>query len=177
MKIAIVGSHGVGKTTLAKKLSKILQFPVIPDIARKAVSKGFAINETTPPETQFWILSKQIEYERELKDNFIADKTLFDNIVYPRYIFRDPHFLKILEDIVFRNAKYDLLLYVPIEIPLKLDGVRSPDTTFQKKIDSGYLKLLKDWKLIYHEIRGNIPERVKKSLDIINPFNNDNDRP
>lgn len=169
MKIAVVGSHGVGKTTLAKGLSKVLKYPILPDIAREAFRKGFTINEKTPPENQLWILCKQMEYEKKLKDNFIADKTLFDNIVYSRKIFSDKYFLTLIEDIVRKIAKYDIYLYIPIEIPLKNDKVRSPDLNFQRMIDEEYTLLLKDLKVKYYEIRGSIPERIERSLKIINP--------
>lgn len=169
MKIAVVGSHGVGKTTLAKGLSKVLKYPIVPDIAREAFRKGFTINEKTPPENQLWILCKQMEYEKKLQDNFIADKTLFDNIVYSRKIFTDKRLLKLIEDIVRKIAKYDIFLYIPIEIPLINDNVRSSDINFQRIIDEEYILLLKDLKIKHHEIRGNIPERIEKSLKIINP--------
>lgn len=69
MRIAIVGSHGVGKTTLAKKLAKKLKFKYLPDIVVKAAKLGFIINEATPPETQFWLLSKQLELERNIPES------------------------------------------------------------------------------------------------------------
>jgi cytidylate kinase len=54
MKIAIAGSHGVGKTTFAKALAKKLNFSYIHDIVREeAIPKGFVINENTPAEVQF----------------------------------------------------------------------------------------------------------------------------
>ena len=169
MKIAIIGSHGVGKSTLAKELSKILKFPILPDTAREALLKGFAVNEATPPENQLWILSKQMEYERELKDNFIADKTLFDNIVYARQIFTDQNFLTVIENIVQKIASYDLYIYLPIEIPLVDDG-RSMDPVFQQKIDAEYLKLMGEFGISYYQVRGSIKERLKMSMQIISLF-------
>lgn len=166
MKIAIVGAHGVGKTTLAKELASVLNYQILPDTAREALLTGFTVNEGTPPEVQLWILSKQVEYEMKLQNDFIADKTLFDNIIYSRQIFNDPHLLKVIEDIVIKIAKYDLFIYLPIEIPLVDDG-RSMDPVFQKKIDEEYLKLMKDLGIKYYEVRGSIPERVKKSAKII----------
>lgn len=169
MKIAIIGAHGVGKTTLAKELSKLLKFPVLPDTAREALLKGFAVNESTPPENQLWILTKQIEYERELKDNFIADKTLFDNIVYGRQLFNDQNFLSVLENIIGKIANYDLFIYLPIEIPLVDDG-RSMDPVFQEKIDKEYLKVLGEFGISYFQVRGSVKQRLKSSLQIINSF-------
>lgn len=167
MKIAIVGAHGVGKTTLANELSRALNYPIVIDSAREAVLKGFAMNEDTTPENQLWNLCKQIEYERALKDNFIADKALFDNIVYSRQIFDDPHLLKVIEDIVKKIAHYDVFIYLPIEISLVDDKVRSPDPHFQRRINEEYLRLMKELQISYHEVRGSVKERLKKSLKIV----------
>jgi deoxyadenosine/deoxycytidine kinase len=166
MKIGIVGAHGVGKTTLAKILAQHLKFSIIPDTAAEAYHKGYAVNENTTIENQFWIISKQIEYEREIRSQFIADKTLYDNLVYANYIFDDNEIHSVLRKIVLNNAAYDVLLYIPIEIDLVNDG-RSMNKEFQKLIDQEYLKLLKEFDLIYHEITGTIPQRVKKALHII----------
>lgn len=166
MKIGIVGAHGVGKTTLARELAKRLNLTLVPDTAAEAFHKGWAVNEKTTVENQFWILSKQIEYEREIITNFIADKTLYDNIVYSKYIFEDPEIHSVINKIVLANSNYHLLIYIPIEIELVDDG-RSVDPVFQKLIDKEYIRVLKSMGLQYHEVRGSVEERVNKSLQII----------
>jgi nicotinamide riboside kinase len=166
VRISIIGAHGVGKTTLAKNLAEEINFQLIPDTAAEAFHKGFAVNENTTLENQFWILCKQIEYERAAKTRFIADKALFDNIVYSKQIFKDPAALKVIEKIVFANAKYDLLLYIPIEIELVDDG-RSIDPKFQKFIDQQYLQLMEKLKLKMIEVRGSVEQRVNKALQTI----------
>jgi nicotinamide riboside kinase len=166
VRISIIGAHGVGKTTLAKKLAEEIDFQLIPDTAAEAFHKGFAVNENTPLENQFWILCKQIEYERAANQKFIADKALFDNIVYSKQIFNDTEALNVIERIVLSNAQYDLLFYIPIEIALVDDG-RSIDPTFQKFIDQQYLKLIEKLKLTPQEIKGSIEQRVKQALKIV----------
>ena len=115
MKICITGSHGVGKTTLAKALAKKLKFNLVPDVVRMkggAFDLGFPVDEATLPETQFWILSKQLELERNTRRPWISDKSLYDNIVYGQATFKDKRVIELLSEIVFRNAKYDLIIYL-----------------------------------------------------------------
>lgn len=171
MRIAVVGAHGVGKTTFAKALSLKLNFPIIPDTAAEALHKGFVVNEKTPPENQLWMLCKQIEYEREIKTNFVADKTLYDNMVYAKHIFsKNRSLLKVIKEIVLSNAQYDLFFYIPIEIPLIGDGGRSVNPIFQRKVDYEYVRLLRKLAIKYHEIRGSLDERLGKSLTILSAF-------
>ena len=166
MKIGIVGAHGVGKTTLARELAKALNLSIVPDTAAEAFHKGWAVNEKTTTENQFWILTKQIEYERDIKTNFIADKTLYDNLVYAKYIFDDPEIHSVLKKIVLANSNYHLLIYLPIEIKLVDDG-RSIDPTFQKMIDREYLRLLEELGIKYFQVKGSVEERVGQAVKII----------
>jgi nicotinamide riboside kinase len=166
MRVAIVGAHGVGKTTLAKALAVELGWEVIPDTAAEAYRKGFEVNENTPIENQLWILCKHLEYEKESQQCFIADKALYDNVVYSRNIFSDKAALKIIEDIVMKNAVYDVLLYIPIEIALEDDG-RSMNVDFQKSIDKQYTGFLTENNIDFVLVKGTVEERVQEAKRII----------
>lgn len=89
MKIAVVGAHGTGKSTVTKGISESLGFNVIPDIVPEAHRLKFPINENTPPETQFWILSKMLELERNTPEDWVMEKSLWDNIVYGSFSIKD----------------------------------------------------------------------------------------
>lgn len=172
MRIAIVGSHGVGKTTLSIKLSNHFGFARIPDIVREAHEKKFVINEETPPESQFWILSKQIELERNTPQPWIADKTLFDNIIYGNVILKDQKVKEVIADIVIKEARYDVMLYIPIEFAIADDGLRSLNSEFQAMIDSSYVEFLDQNNFQYHAVRGTVEERFQRALQIIEPLLN-----
>lgn len=159
-----MGSHGTGKTTLAKELCQKLNFNFIPDTAAMAFKKNFLINENTPPETQFWILSKQLELERNTPESWIIEKSLFDNLIYGQFSNQPKKALDIMQDIISRNAKYDLIFYLPIEFEIENDGVRSIDKNFQKAVDENLRKYLKEQKLAYIVLGGSVENRIKKAL-------------
>ena len=165
-KIAIVGAHGVGKTTLAKALSQSLDLPLVPDFAALAFHKGFRVNEQTTIENQFWMLANQIEHERKLNTSYIADKAILDNIVYSKYLFDDFRALSLIQDIVLKNTHYTHYIYLPIEFTIEADG-RSLDTGFQKQINDDYLDLLNKLQLQYTEIRGDVQSRLNQVLKIL----------
>ncbi len=170
MRIAIIGSHGVGKTTLSIKLSNHFGFARIPDIVREAHEKKFVINEETPPESQFWILSKMIELERNTPQPWIADKTLFDNIIYGNVILKDQKVKEVIADIVIKEARYDAMLYLPIEFAIADDGLRSLNSEFQAQIDRAFVEFLDKNNFQYHIVRGTIEERFQYALKIIKPL-------
>ena len=172
MRIAIIGSHGVGKTTLSVKLAAHFGFARIPDIVREAHEKKFVINEETPPESQFWILSKQIELERNTPESWIADKTLFDNIIYGNVILKDQKVKDVISDIVIKEARYDAMLYLPIEFAIADDGLRSLNSEFQVQIDRSYIEFLNQNNFSYCTVRGSVEERFRQALAIIEPLAN-----
>ena len=172
MRIAIIGSHGVGKTTLSVKLSNHFGFARIPDIVREAHEKKFVINEETPPESQFWILSKMIELERNTPESWIADKTLFDNIIYGNVILKDQKVKDVISDIVIKEARYDAMLYFPIEFAIADDGLRSLNSEFQARIDRSYIEFLNQNNFSYCTVRGSVEERFRQALAIIEPLAN-----
>lgn len=172
MRIAIIGSHGTGKTTLSKLICEGLNFNFIPDVARQAYEKKFPINENTPPETQFWILSKQLELERNTEVPWVSEKSLFDNLIYGGLSIKDDEVLSVLEKIVFANVNYDLIFYLPIEFALEDDGLRSLDPEFQKKVDREFRWLLKKKKIKFVEVKGSVKERVRKALSHIKSHKN-----
>ena len=86
-KIAFVGTHGTGKTTLAHELvSKLkregIDVGFLGEIARKC---PLPINEQTSKKSQIWIILSQIirEIEEEGKSDFlICDRSVLDSYCY-----------------------------------------------------------------------------------------------
>jgi thymidylate kinase len=126
VKIAISGSHGVGKTTLVNALFKRLSIPkknLVTEWASKvfAMSKddpALRINQDATLEGQIWILGKQLEEEHKLEMELMAqqsrdfsgpqiilcDRSCYDSIIYTylrlhrdkRYEWARPYFCDML---------------------------------------------------------------------------------
>ena len=171
LRIAIIGSHGTGKTTLAKALVEKLKFNKIPDVVRMpggAFDKGFQIDKNTLPESQFWILLKQLEFERNIPPPWISDKSLYDNIVYGQQTFKNKDFLKLIKEIVFRNAQYDLIVYLVPSFPYMHENKRSTDPEFHKIIHRKYQEFLKENNIKHTIIKeGDFEKRLNIALEII----------
>lgn len=139
MKIAFIGTHGVGKTTLAFGMASSLKqlganVGFLEEVARRC---PFPINEDTSLEAQTWILVETIRREIELGKIYpelVCDRSVLDNYCYMELKFgRQPALFNLVEH---WSATYDLLIKVAInEEYLQVDGMRSTDRAFQNAID------------------------------------------
>lgn len=156
MKIAFIGTHGTGKTTLTHELvanmkKNHLDADFLGEIVRKC---PFPINEDTTKKSQIWIILKQIleEMEAEEKsDILVCDRSVLDPYIY--YVNKFGR-NKVIEALVLQHLKtYKYLIKVPIRTGfLKADKIRSVDENFQKKIDSLMNKFLKSFNIKYLEL-------------------------
>lgn len=137
-KIAFIGSHGVGKTTLCYGLAARLKrsdvsLDVVGEIARRC---PLPINRETTVEAQAWILHTQIAEEivaASRYDTVICDRSVLDNFVY---LLLAAGAQQDLEDLVDHwTATYQLLVHVPIVDDPRADGMRSTDPGFQRAVD------------------------------------------
>lgn len=146
MKLALIGTHGVGKTTLAFEICSLLKkadcnVELVTEVARQS---PFPVNDATTMEGQLWILHAQITAELAASrraPHVITDRSVLDNYCYLANKFgRQPQ----LEAWLFwwMNS-YSLLVGVPpLELAIPDDGFRSQDRAFQRRIHELLLKLL-----------------------------------
>lgn len=141
-KIAFIGSHGVGKTTLCYGLAARLKvqdmaLEVVHEVARRS---PLPINKETGLSSQAWILHTQIAEELVAETRYrmvICDRSVLDNYVY-LLVAEGPQ--KGLDPLVDHWLEtYDLLLHVPILEAPRADGIRATDPSFQQAIDDRLL--------------------------------------
>ncbi len=146
-KIAFIGSHGVGKTTLCYGLAARLKtrdvaVEVVHEVARRC---PLPINEETSVAAQSWILHAQIAEELVALARYptvICDRSILDNYVYLLLAAgrQEP-----LEPLVQAwTAGYDLLVHVPVIEQPSPDGIRSADPAFQLAVEDRLRRELTD---------------------------------
>ncbi len=151
MKIAFIGTHGTGKTTLAYALISSLKKKGIDAgfISEVARSCPFPINEETTKKSQIWIILNQIIRELESEEKYsvvISDRSILDGYCY--YV-RKFGRSKALEPLVIEHLKtYDTLIRVPIRPELlKKDKTRSTNIEFQKQVDDVFDEMIKKFNI------------------------------
>jgi nicotinamide riboside kinase len=137
-KIAFIGSHGVGKTTLAFGLASRLKardvsLDVVHEVARRC---PLPINEETSVAAQSWILHTQVAEELVAAARYpvvLCDRSVLDNYVYLLLAASERQPLTTLVD--HWMVTYQLLVHVPILGRLQHDGIRAADPAFQRLVD------------------------------------------
>jgi len=154
MKIGISGSHGTGKTSLAKKLSKQFDLPLITEVARDVNIMLLKGNQYC--QAQRDILIKQIEEEGKYQ-SFVSDRTVIDNLAY--FISICSHIVSIKEIKWYVNearnhiSVYDKIYYLPIKFELVDNGFRFTEMSVQKNIDDIIRSILYLWNIEFEEIK------------------------
>ena len=146
MKLALIGTHGVGKTTLAYEVCSLLKkahynVELVTEVARQS---PFPVNAETTLSGQLWILHAQIAAELEASlraPMVITDRAVLDNYCYLVNKFsRQPNLEAWL---AWWMASYSLLVGVPpVEEAIPRDGFRSEDRAFQLRIHDLLIELL-----------------------------------
>lgn len=139
MKIAIVGTHGVGKSTLSFALAKHYKkqgknVKIIQEVAR---SCPFPINAGMTMEAALWIYHEHSKKELEAckdHDVVIGDRSVYDSFAYAEYFNVSPRW-SVLEYAQEKLNDYDKLIFVRPDLELHADGIRSEDLDFQKGVD------------------------------------------
>jgi len=138
MKIAFIGTHGVGKTTLCFELAACLKrldisVDVVKEVARHC---PLPINRDTTAAAQEWILHTQVAKELELAQAYeaiVCDRSVLDNYAYMVHaVGRRPELEPFLRKWL---AGYSLLVRVPVVMAPSFDGTRDTSVTFQLGID------------------------------------------
>jgi nicotinamide riboside kinase len=137
-KIAFIGTHGVGKTTLcyglaARLKARDVSLEIVHEVARRC---PLPINESTTVAAQAWILHTQIGEELVAAARYpvvLCDRSVLDNYVYLLLAAGRQEGLD--ELVTHWLVSYDLLVHVPIVDDPSPDGIRAADPAFQEAVE------------------------------------------
>lgn len=145
MKIAFIGSHGVGKTTLCFDLAARLKrldwsVDIVKEVARAC---PLPINRDTTLEAQAWILHTQIAEELAAAARYqvvVCDRSVLDNYAYlVNRGGRSGAYDALVREWI---GSYHALVKVPVVSSPAFDGTRDTSTAFQNAIDQEIDRLL-----------------------------------
>lgn len=148
-RIAVMGTHSVGKTTLARMLAGAWNLHYIPEQARE-VAKDMGYTPATIPVDRFCEFQRraaEAHYVEEVtaERGFIADRSIFDYGVYfnnppsPELAQTDEYeeVKKIYHTLIRRRAPlYSFIIYIPKMFDLVQDQERHGEIEYQELIQA-----------------------------------------
>jgi thymidylate kinase len=155
LKIAFIGTHGVGKTTLCFDLAaRLKRLDVSVDIVKEVARHcPLPINRDTTLDAQSWILHTQIAQEIALANDYeavVCDRSVLDNYAY---LVHAAGRRSELDDLVRRWVQsYTGLFKVPVTQAPSFDGTRDVSETFQREIDALIDELVEEMEVTSHRL-------------------------
>ena len=133
MKIAIIGTHSTGKTTLVNELGKELNdHVVIPELARVfQVERILPEKRTIDLQHDMQITHLIIE---DCHEKFVSDRSILDYAIYSQ----NEKFIR--QTLRIMKGRYTHLFYIPIKFEVKPDGFRNTDEEYRNHIDNLFRK-------------------------------------
>lgn len=155
MKLAFIGTHGVGKTTLCFDLAARLKrldwsVDIVKEVARAC---PLPINRDTTVEAQAWILHTQVAEELAAASRYqvvVCDRSVLDNYAYLAHRGgRSAAYDALVQEWI---TTYDALVKVPVIQSPSFDGTRDTSSAFQRDIDHWIDHLLGEFHVGCHRL-------------------------
>ncbi len=173
MRIGFAGTSCCGKSTLVDAFhAKHSHFEKIKEIA-----STFSEEERSVFSFQKKIMALQIEAENKISRDLLTDRTVFDNIAYCLWYYREHKFAEPevmnecmkMFDSHLRTKPYDYIFFVDEYFPLENNGIRNLNPIQQRDIFLLLEGLTRSYGRIYNikieKITGSTESRIRQIED------------
>jgi len=161
MRIAIIGSHCVGKTTLVEELQKLLpEYEFYPEPYYELEERGYLFPEIPTIDDYIEQFEYSIKQILASGDNVIFERCPVDLLAYVQAVNESEDiqaFYKKVEDIL---SEIDLFIFVPIEEPDRILCSEQPE--LRQEVNEILYDLIGDLGIETIEARGSISQRLNK---------------
>ncbi|PTT74856.1 MULTISPECIES: AAA family ATPase [unclassified Chryseobacterium] len=168
MRIAITGSHRVGKTTLAEEIADSLpDYEFINEPYLQLEEEGYLFSEIPTLDDYIEQFNFSVEQLQNSGDNVIFDRCPLDLLAYVYAVGKKKNISDLYEEMAAAIAEIDFLVFVPIENVDLISCQESDLPNLRQEVND----ILEDWIGDFSnevlEISGTLENRKKQILDKI----------
>lgn len=172
MRIAFVGAHSTGKSTVFNELKnhnyfKDIGIKFIDSPTRTTITK-FNMNGDEENQTRLLYATMQNSFH----DHSISDRTVLDVACYTKYLFDSNrittcHYIycnQVVKDIM---KLYDYIFYFPAEFDIIADGIRSDSEKYRTEIINNFEYFIDKYNIRVIPVKGTVEERTQFILNVL----------
>lgn len=169
MKLAITGTHRVGKTTLAEKLAEILvEYEIIPEPFYELEESGVVFSEIPTVDDFLEQLKHSIRQAYSKKENLIFDRSPIDLLAYIHVLDKAKNIQTLYHEVREAIKQIDMLIFIPIETPDILQCAEPDLPSLRLHVNDILQEWIGDFDIEIIEVKGTLTNRVEQVLNRIN---------
>lgn len=161
MRVAVCGSHRVGKTLLIENLQKSLpHYDFKEEAYYELEQEGFAFSDVPTVQDYIIMLEHSIQQINESSDNVILDRCPIDMLAYIEAVRASSFDIQLLyQRVQDAMNEIDLLVFVPIENPDLIECADSELPELRKEVNNILKDWVRDFSLNVQQVQGSTKER------------------
>lgn len=181
MRIALVGTHNSGKTTLFNMMKSDSMFKTYDfegEKIRDLYNLGFGINEGAGDDSQLALafLNTTTLFNYRLHSDVVFDRCLLDNYIYAKYLSKKGIVSERVVDLIGSYLprhldEFSVIFICSPEFSFEDDGVRDTNKEFQEEIHNLFLEYINGldsyYKRRFRVLKGKSEDRLKEIKDFI----------
>jgi len=163
MRIAILGAHMVGKTTLAEKLHESFpDYEFYPEPYFELQEMGFAFSEIPTEEDYMIQLEHSLKQILRSDKDAIFDRSPIDLLAYALVVDNTLNFSSVFTKIQNAIKEIDVFVWVAIEEPDRISCSDSNLPELRYEVNDLLGELIDDFEIEVIKVKGNLSERVNQ---------------
>lgn len=168
----LIGSHGVGKTSLINEIQKKVSIYTSDGFSRPIHQNSIGLDKI-----QQHILINELTAWRWVEDrnkNCVYSRSIIDSIIYTKVLYPNMKIeMEKWKDLFIKYKDCYNFFYIPIEFELERDGVRFESVQLQKDIDKEMYSFIAKFQLPFTTLSGSIDRRVDRFIETYKNKNNE----